>query len=705
MTTPAPTPTLHRRLIVEHLDATQRFSIQLNQYGYMQTTTAVTFEDPMSKEDRNDLRWYLEEYLKQPDDAAQGRARAVERQMRAWGGRMFDLLFGHGQPGRDVYLLLRARGLADAAFELRYQRPAIGNLPWELLYDTDQGAFLVQQFGAFSRLRQGKVVSLREPRAAGQELRVLLVIARPFGRGDIPYRTVVGPVMELLRQPHLRRRIRVEVLRPATFRAFQEQLGRRREDGAPFFDLVHFDGHGGVDFGRSYADYLETGDLPEGPRGKLLFETEDGRTEPIYENDLREWLGQHRVPLILLNACRSGTEGLPAEEVEATLAEFGDELVGEKGERVRQQLAEHGRVVQSIAGTLLNGGADGVVSMAYMVKARAAAVFMKGFYGRLLEGGSSAEAVTAGRLGLVTSNQRPSPQGEMPLEDWPVPIYHESMSVTLFQPPPAGTDADALFAALLAGQPLPETPAGDDDSLPAPPRHGFLGRDRELLGIDRGLRRAGMAGVALSGPAGGGKTALAVHAARWLVATHAPQVDDGVYFVPGTGADALARLVTLVGQRRFGVQFDGLQPADQLKVVRAHLHDDSCLLILDGLDDAEPPGLGELLGSVCHSQGNTRILVTSRQAPAWLQPPLEPLPLAGLDGETAADLAAQVLRQALGAEMDDRMGDSTWRTGYRHLLKRLAGNPRDLEMVLPRLKERWPAEVMAELDAPVDEEA
>src|SRR5262249_35144817 len=148
---------------------------------------------------------------------------------------------------------------------------------------------------------------------AVQQLRVLLVIARPFGGRDVPYRTVARPVMELLQQPRLRSRIHIEVLRPPTFARFVQAFEQTREDGGPSFDVVHFDGHGGFGSEPGGASPAEAFDKYQGPHGKLLFETEEGGKDEVEVSKLREVLGQHRVPLILLNACRSGMEALEDE--------------------------------------------------------------------------------------------------------------------------------------------------------------------------------------------------------------------------------------------------------------------------------------------------------------------------------------------------------------------------------------------------------
>ena len=704
------------RLIVSHDGTTDHLTIQLHNGGSPQSATAGPFTDPLKPEDRADLRWYLEDYLKFPVGIYPDQARKVEAEMAEWGGRMFELLFGPGKPAREVYVQAREQGLRHIDFEVHYRAPHIGTIPWELLYDPENDHFLVHEFASFSRYREGAPPTLLEPRPAGEALNVLVVIARPYGGRDVPYRTVARPMMEILQAPHLQRRIHVEILRPPTFEHLKAQLTRRRGDSRePFFDVLHFDGHGGFDLAeRVPGEPLRVFDLFDGPHGKLLFETEEGGEHAVEVEELRQWLGQHQVPLVVLNACRSGMETLDEPQMQQLLA-LQAQLRQEASEELKVQLAEQNRRIASVAGTLLDAGADGVVAMGYVVRARAAAVFMRVFYHRLLEGGTAAEAVTSGRLALREQPNRPTSFGDLPLEDWLIPVYHQRMSLRLFQPPQS-SDADLLFEALRQGQEAETEPRDLEPQLPAAPRHGFVGRDLELLEIERALRRTDVAGVAIVGLGGNGKTTLATGAARWLRATHAPQVAAGVYFhafVDRNEKDqavhpALPMLIRNAGCQRFGPEFKELGEAEQRKVLTSHLRQDLCLLVLDNVETAA--GLGELpallseeerqafrsfLSEICHPHGNTRLLLTSRRAEEWLDLPLAPVGLGGLDPEAAGELAHKVLATALSStELQERKENTDWCQAYDRLLATLHGHPLALQIVLPHLKNQKPEQVL-----------
>jgi hypothetical protein len=76
---------------------------------------------------------------------------------------------------------------------------------------------------------------------AADRLRVLLVICRPGGRGDVPFRSVASHLVRLSRTA--REAFELEVLRPPTFGRLCEVVEAARAAGRPYH-VVHFDGHG-----------------------------------------------------------------------------------------------------------------------------------------------------------------------------------------------------------------------------------------------------------------------------------------------------------------------------------------------------------------------------------------------------------------------------------------------------------------------------
>jgi hypothetical protein len=87
-------------------------------------------------------------------------------------------------------------------------------LPWELLRDPDTDMPLALQAASFVRVNHtvNQPVDPATDTDAGGSLRVLLVICRPAGRVDVPFRSVASHLVHLGGGSG---RLAVQVLRPA----------------------------------------------------------------------------------------------------------------------------------------------------------------------------------------------------------------------------------------------------------------------------------------------------------------------------------------------------------------------------------------------------------------------------------------------------------------------------------------------------------
>ena len=112
-------------------------------------------------------------------------------------------------------------------------------VPWELLRDPVTDGVLALRAGAFVRTTRDRCSGERADRPGG--LRVLLVICRPGGREDVPFRSVASHLVRLSRGA--REAFRLDVLRPPTFAELARVLEAAKKAGEPY-QVVHFDGHG-----------------------------------------------------------------------------------------------------------------------------------------------------------------------------------------------------------------------------------------------------------------------------------------------------------------------------------------------------------------------------------------------------------------------------------------------------------------------------
>src|SRR4051794_30427044 len=164
--------------------------------------------------EREDLRWYLEEYLIAPFAAYETRGQTIQGRLDDWGRMLFDALFGPGKPGRDAYL----RAGAGAELVLTSASPSVLSLPWELLRDPQRATPLALDLAALDR-----TLNVQAPAAApvpkAKELRVLMVIARPGGHGDVGYQMIARPLLKLLEA--VGGTVQLDVLCPPTLDALK----------------------------------------------------------------------------------------------------------------------------------------------------------------------------------------------------------------------------------------------------------------------------------------------------------------------------------------------------------------------------------------------------------------------------------------------------------------------------------------------------
>ena len=570
---------------------------------------------------------------------------------------MFAAVFGSGS-ARDAYMRTRARGSA-AHVVFRSESPRLLGLPWELMSDPERRTPLALDLAGLDRSLPGAEL-LDTFRAAGERLRVLMVISRPAGAEDVGYRMIARRLLERL--DAVRGQVDLVVLRPPTLDSLQEALGVAVAAGEPF-QVVHFDGHG-VLVGREVAG---SGAPPRfgrpAPVGVLTFEKLGGGPDYVPASRVAEVLKAAQVPVVVLNACQSGAVG---KEFEA-----------------------------AVATRLLQEGAASVVAMAYDVYAVAAAEFMTAFYDRLFAGDSVTAAVSAGRRRLFQSDQRPSPRGDMALADWVVPVHYLRREVRFPHLRTGSAARPALEEVLdrLRG-PDPQEVGGVLD-----PVGPFTGRDALFFELEVAAQLSRV--VVLHGPAGTGKTELAKAFGRWWQDTGGVEQRDWLFwhsFEPGVPSFGLDGVITEIGLVMFGTDFARVDPAEQRAMVREVLDERRTLLIWDNFETVrsmpdsatatEPldeAGSGELRGFLRDLTGHGRsaVIITSRTAEDWLGD-VRRIEVGGLTPHEAAEYAGNLLASYPAA------GSRRGTRAFGELMEWLDGHPLSMRLILPCLNRAGP---------------
>ena len=587
---------------------------------------------PLGPIEAEELRWYLEKYAIWPSEYFWDRARKVEESLVQWGQLLHDAALPVAHTANVMNAWARIDGHAgrrfsvhvDAASEAGAPNTEVGTareaatlllgLPWELLHDGNdflfQGAKPVRVRRRLPNTRPLDVSVVATP------IRILLVTARPEDDACVymDHRASALPLVEAMED--LGGLVRLHVLSPPTLPALREELDRAREP----YHVVHFDGHGVYDrrVGLGGLCFEDPQDI-----GKV----DKRRHKTVYTSELGPLLRDHRIPLVFLEAC---------------------------------QTAQAEKASESVASELLKIGVASVVAMSHSVLVETARRFVEAFYDALARGARVGGAMLEGQRKLKDDTFRGRTFGasELRLEDWFVPVlFQEKDDPQLFRSTTARQTQEDLKTALAARL----------GELPAEPETGFIGRSRELLGLERLLRFERYAVV--RGQGGEGKTALAAELARWMVRSQ--QIRRAAFVSVETHSNVEAVLDAIGRQLlpNYSVAtFDDLEKAI-LPVERA-LTEQSTLLVVDNMESILlPPFMAEetpeapsedarreldailRLCARLNAKGETRLVFTSREAlPAPFDVERHRRELHQLDREDAVKLVERVLnREEAGA--------------------------------------------------------
>ena len=511
---------------------------------------------------------------------------------------------------------------------------------------------------------------LKKTRAAPTQpftlpVRILFVVSRPEGAGFLDPRSSAQALLDAI-EP-LGDQITVEFLVPPTLKALTTRV---RDPQLPPVHVVHFDGHG--------VYVAQTG------LGYLLFENDAHEEQLVNADDLGTLLNDTGVPLMILDACQTA-------------------------------MTDKGNPFGSVASKLIEAGIGSVLAMNYSVYVSATRLLTTAFYGALAQGKTIGQAVDAARFAMLMEPERfklyrGDKEEAIQLRDWFLPaLYQQSIDpapfLTPLAPSPVGTPRQERGRGGEAGEGVRR------GGFPAEPRHGFHGRARELLYLQRTLAEKPI--VVVHGYGGQGKTTLAAHAARWFTRTHRFERAVFVSFENGGGLEwALSEM----GNALIGDNF-AIHQGDPGEAIAAELRDTPTLVVWDNFESILPNGnaplpdaeLQKLLNAAVpwfhsslftrHSSfriPNSALIITTRD-PSLPHPDLEPgaltayTELPGLGRLDALELAGQILK--------DRGIPRPAREKLSDLLVFLGGHPLSIQLVVPHLRNNTPEKLIAEFDA------
>ncbi len=587
--------------------------------GRTVTSSRFTFISPLGPDVADRIRWYVEEFPHYPFlEKILHRAREIAAQLPVWGKALFESITPDEQsrdmlrawlndphPERRFSIELDAAepaGVDEEAKQAFFEATGLLlSTPWEILNDGVGYLFQGQRPIRVRRMQPNRAVVDDIP--LQPVLRILLVAPRPEDdrAGLIDHRAATRALLQAVEA--LGDLAELTILETPTFPALSQKIRDAAQLGRPF-SVVHFDGHGVFDRDRGLgALCFESAEADE--QKKL-----QGRaTAIVYAQELATELNKLRVPLFFLDACQSAKTGQDP--------------------------------TASVAAMLLENGVASVAAMSHSVLVVTAERFAVAFYRKLAEGSLIGAAMLAGQQALHDDAVRAQlPGGEkLQLQDWFVPV--------LFQ-----EEKDPQLVRRVPGKQvrrhIEETWTARLGATPPEPAHGFVGRDRELLALERLLQLERYA--VLIGQGGAGKTTLATELARWLLRTRR---FGRLAFVSFETLRDARSAIDVLGKQLEGADFSVAEFGTQeqaLQVLDRRLQEYPTLIVLDNLESVLPLPGGEPLPGVAPAQEftdfftrllapdpRTRLLLTTR----------EPLPAPFDAGKCAVRIGALAPYDAL----------------------------------------------------------
>ncbi len=607
-------------------------------------------------------------------------AKKAATSITTYGEKLFEQVFKSNLDAYSDYRQLQGN-LSQVQIEIESQTPEFQALHWEVMRDRNLPRPLAVDCVMVRKLT--KPIPVSAAIAPSPVINLLVVIARPDEEDDVGYRTISRPLIELIDNSQLA--VNVELLRPGTYESLCKHLETK---GKGYYHIIHFDVHGAL---MSYGEFtkevekdryfyqrgygLEDIQPYDGMKAFLFLEGDNkGEAVPVEATELANLLTGRGIPACILNACQSGKQVFVGKE------DYRETSLGSR---------------------LMAAGMQVVVAMGYSVTVSAATLMMKQLYQHLFDKKLLVEAIRLSRLELFNQKQRKAYFNQtIDLEDWLLPVVYSNQPVNLnlreFTP-----EEEEKYWEFLNRQ--------YRFTLPT---YGFIGRDLEILKIEKALLKHNI--LLLRGMGGTGKTTLLNYLREWWQRTH--YAEQIFYFGYDEKAWTLEQILFDIGKQVYGrfeqAKFQAMSQQAQVQKLVQKLRSESQVLMLDNLESITGQQLA-IQNTLPESErnkiknflerlagGDTKVIFGSRSGEEWLQERTfkrNIYDLQGLDKESRSDLAEEILKQIIGEKkkIEKIKADED----FKRLMKLLAGYPLAMAVVLANLKQQTPQEILEKLQA------
>ena len=666
----------------------------------------IIITDPFTHQEEEDLEWYFEEWLVFPMTGTV-KAERAKNSVKTYGEKLFEQVF-QDKKAYSKYQQVK-NNLSQVQIEIVSKTPEFQALHWEALQDPDFPRPLAVDCVMLRKSVNSAVGSVNLP--LSPVINLLVVVARPDEEKDAGYRTISRPLVELIENGKLR--VNVELLRPGTYQALSQHL---EAQGANFYHIIHLDMHGAllthkqVEKPSAVNRYLFKGrygrdDLQpfEGVKAFLAFEGENqGKVDLVEASELAALLTGKGIPVCILNACQSGKQvKSPQNNVETFHGtSLQNTTTSLQNTTTSLQNTEEEVRETSLGSRLMSAGMQMVVAMGYSVTVTAAKLMMEHLYKHLFADKPITEAIRLSRRELFNDKERKAYFNKLiKLEDWLLPVvyYNQSVNFNLRQFTPE--EEEKYFETV-----------GSEYRFPLP-TYGFVGRDLEILKIEKALLKHNV--LLLQGMGGTGKTTLLNYLREWWQKTNF--VKNTFYFGYDEKAWTLEQILFFIGQQIYKkfdfANFQAMSQRAQIEKLIAKLRAEKYAVILDNLEsvtgqqlaiqntlpETERHQIRDFIGRFV--RGQTLVVLGSRSREEWLQQQtfkFNVYELQGLDQEARTELAEKILEINLPKHKIEKIrqdGD------FQKLMKLLAGYPLAMEVVLANLQKQTPQEILQGLQA------
>lgn len=194
--------------------------------------------DPFSTEQEANLKWYLQGRISS-DPFAEAEATDVEKSLEFYAKNLYEQL----KPAfTEVNLDVASKQICLAISD-RNSDKSIHRLHWETL----EHPILQWNICVYRTQEEPNVEASKDGLKKRTSLNLLFITARRIDRSkaDVDQRLILRPVLGFIAGISSTMPINFDVVRPGTFEALKLWLSERKG----YYDLIHFDVHGGVENG------------------------------------------------------------------------------------------------------------------------------------------------------------------------------------------------------------------------------------------------------------------------------------------------------------------------------------------------------------------------------------------------------------------------------------------------------------------------